>query len=142
MDRDRTISSAAFSATRGRCGNVSPLDAGLCVEGARRVREAVLGRRLVEHDDAARGRYFAQVGHDLIATARQFGGPFAHVFAFHGYSGEIHQLLLGRPAADRFHVRGYREEETTTTPFDMVVLNEMSRYHLGTRRSGGRSASG
>jgi xylulose-5-phosphate/fructose-6-phosphate phosphoketolase len=52
------------------------------------------------------------------------------VFAFHGYPGAVHQLLHGRPDAERFHVRGYREEGTTTTPFDMVVLNEMSRFHL------------
>ena len=52
------------------------------------------------------------------------------VFAFHGYPGAVHQLLHGRPNPSRFHVRGYREEGTTTTPFDMVVLNEISRYHL------------
>jgi xylulose-5-phosphate/fructose-6-phosphate phosphoketolase len=52
------------------------------------------------------------------------------VFAFHGYPGVIHQLLHGRPDQDRFHVRGYIEEGTTTTPFDMVVLNKMSRVHL------------
>ncbi len=52
------------------------------------------------------------------------------VFAFHGYAGAVHGLLHGQPDADRFHVRGYREQGTTTTPFDMVVLNEMSRYHL------------
>ncbi|MEO8604259.1 MAG: phosphoketolase family protein [bacterium] len=52
------------------------------------------------------------------------------VFAFHGYPGVIHQLIHGRPDSDRFHVRGYVEEGTTTTPFDMVVLNRMSRFHL------------
>ena len=52
------------------------------------------------------------------------------VFAFHGYPGVIHDLLHGRAAHDRFHVRGYLEEGTTTTPFDMVVLNKMSRLHL------------
>jgi xylulose-5-phosphate/fructose-6-phosphate phosphoketolase len=52
------------------------------------------------------------------------------VFAFHGYPGGVHQLLHGRPNAQRFHVRGYREEGTTTTPFDMVVLNQTSRFHL------------
>jgi xylulose-5-phosphate/fructose-6-phosphate phosphoketolase len=52
------------------------------------------------------------------------------VFAFHGYPGVIHDLLHGRSAHDRFHVRGYLEEGTTTTPFDMVVLNRMSRLHL------------
>jgi xylulose-5-phosphate/fructose-6-phosphate phosphoketolase len=52
------------------------------------------------------------------------------VFAFHGYPRLVHELVHGRPNAPRFHVRGYREEGTTTTPFDMVVLNGMSRYHL------------
>jgi xylulose-5-phosphate/fructose-6-phosphate phosphoketolase len=52
------------------------------------------------------------------------------VFAFHGYPNVIHALLHGRRDAGRFHVRGYQEEGTTTTPFDMVVLNGMSRYHL------------
>jgi xylulose-5-phosphate/fructose-6-phosphate phosphoketolase len=52
------------------------------------------------------------------------------VFAFHGYQRAIHQLVHGRPNAERFHVRGFVEEGTTTTPFDMVVRNGMSRYHL------------
>lgn len=52
------------------------------------------------------------------------------VFAFHGYRRAIHQLIHGRPHAERFHVRGFNEQGTTTTPFDMVVLNEVSRYHL------------
>ncbi len=52
------------------------------------------------------------------------------IFAFHGYPGGIHQFLHGRPNPHRFHVRGYKEEGTTTTPFDMVVLNGMSRFHL------------
>lgn len=52
------------------------------------------------------------------------------IFAFHGYVRLIHDLVHGRPDPARFHVRGYMEEGTTTTPFDMVVLNQMSRYHL------------
>ncbi|WP_345713984.1 phosphoketolase family protein [Kineococcus glutinatus] len=52
------------------------------------------------------------------------------VFAFHGFPGAIHQLVHGRPDADRFHVRGFIEEGTTTTPFDMTVRNRASRYHL------------
>ena len=52
------------------------------------------------------------------------------LFAFHGYPRAIHQIIHGRPDAPRFHVRGFNEEGTTTTPFDMVVLNETSRYHL------------
>lgn len=52
------------------------------------------------------------------------------IFAFHGYVRMIHDLVHGRPNPERFHVRGYMEEGTTTTPFDMVVLNNVSRYHL------------
>lgn len=52
------------------------------------------------------------------------------IFAFHGYVRIIHDLVHGRPDPARFHVRGFMEEGTTTTPFDMVVLNQMSRYHL------------
>jgi xylulose-5-phosphate/fructose-6-phosphate phosphoketolase len=57
--------------------------------------------------------------------------PDRHVvFAFHGYARGVHELIHGQGDTDRFHVRGYREEGTTTTPFDMVVLNRVSRYHL------------
>ena len=62
--------------------------------------------------------------------ARIFTRDAQVVFAFHGYANVVHAALHGRSNARRFHVRGYREEGTTTTPFDMVVLNGMSRYHL------------
>jgi len=52
------------------------------------------------------------------------------VFAFHGYQRAIHEIVHGRPDTERFHVRGFMEQGTTTTPFQMVSLNEMSRYHL------------
>jgi xylulose-5-phosphate/fructose-6-phosphate phosphoketolase len=52
------------------------------------------------------------------------------IFAFHGYPLGIHYTLHGRPDPERFHVRGFREQGTTTTPFDMVVLNGIDRYHL------------
>lgn len=52
------------------------------------------------------------------------------IVAWHGYARAFHQLLHGRVNPGRFHVRGYSEQGTTTTPFDMVVLNKMSRYHL------------
>ena len=52
------------------------------------------------------------------------------VFAFHGYQFAVHQLVHGRSHPDRFHVRGFNEQGTTTTPFDMVVLNHMSRFDL------------
>jgi xylulose-5-phosphate/fructose-6-phosphate phosphoketolase len=52
------------------------------------------------------------------------------VFAFHGYPRDIHELVHHRPNPQRFHVRGYVEEGTTTTPFDMVVRNGLSRFQL------------
>jgi xylulose-5-phosphate/fructose-6-phosphate phosphoketolase len=52
------------------------------------------------------------------------------VFAFHGYQRAIHEIIHGHVHAGRFHVRGFMEQGTTTTPFDMVVMNGMSRYHL------------
>src|SRR5204863_1688078 len=52
------------------------------------------------------------------------------VFAFHGYQRAIHEIVHGRPGTDRLHVRGFNEQGTTTTPFDMVVKNGISRYHL------------
>jgi xylulose-5-phosphate/fructose-6-phosphate phosphoketolase len=59
-----------------------------------------------------------------------FGQDDEVVMAFHGYARALHQLLHGRPHPARFHVRGFNEQGTTTTPFDMVVMNRMSRYHL------------
>jgi xylulose-5-phosphate/fructose-6-phosphate phosphoketolase len=52
------------------------------------------------------------------------------VFAFHGYPWLIHRLTYRRTNHENFHVRGYKEEGTTTTPFDMTVLNELDRFHL------------
>lgn len=52
------------------------------------------------------------------------------IFNFHGYPSAIHQLIYKRANPHRFHVRGYVEEGTTTTPFDMLVRNQTSRYHL------------
>ncbi len=52
------------------------------------------------------------------------------IFAFHGYQRAVHEIVHGRVNAGRFHVRGFIEQGTTTTPFDMLVLNRMSRYHL------------
>ncbi|MEN3343177.1 MAG: xylulose-5-phosphate/fructose-6-phosphate phosphoketolase, partial [Actinomycetota bacterium] len=52
------------------------------------------------------------------------------VFAYHGYPWLIHRLTYRRTNHDNLHVRGYKEEGTTTTPFDMVMLNELDRFHL------------
>jgi len=62
---------------------------------------------------------------DLLFTADK---PI--IFAFHGYPWLIHRLTYRRRNHDNLHVRGYKEEGTTTTPFDMVVLNDLDRFHL------------
>jgi xylulose-5-phosphate/fructose-6-phosphate phosphoketolase len=73
-----------------------------------------------EHPHGLRDREF-----DSIFTADK---PV--VFAFHGYPWLIHRLCYRRTNHDNFHVRGYKEEGTTTTPFDMTVLNDLDRFHL------------
>jgi xylulose-5-phosphate/fructose-6-phosphate phosphoketolase len=52
------------------------------------------------------------------------------IFAYHGYPYLIHRLTYRRANHDNIHVRGYKEEGTTTTPFDMVMLNDLDRFHL------------
>ena len=52
------------------------------------------------------------------------------IFAFHGYPWLVHRLTYRRANHDNLHVRGYKEEGTTTTPFDMVVRNDLDRFHL------------
>jgi xylulose-5-phosphate/fructose-6-phosphate phosphoketolase len=52
------------------------------------------------------------------------------IFAYHGYPTLIHRLTYRRTNHDNIHVRGYKEEGTTTTPFDMVMLNDLDRFHL------------
>ena len=73
-----------------------------------------------DHPHGMSDTYFAEL----------FTGHTDVVLAFHGFPGAVHQLVHGRSAADRFHVRGFIEHGTTTTPFDMVVRNRVSRYHL------------
>jgi xylulose-5-phosphate/fructose-6-phosphate phosphoketolase len=64
----------------------------------------------------------------------EFDGLFTEtrpvIFAYHGYPHLIHRLTYNRKNHDNIHVRGYIEEGTTTTPFDMVVLNKLDRFHL------------
>src|SRR5206468_4251420 len=52
------------------------------------------------------------------------------IFAYHGYPWLIHRLAYRRTGHANMHVRGYKEEGTTTTPFDMVMLNDLDRFHL------------
>ena len=73
-----------------------------------------------EHPHGLRDRDF-----DAIFTADK---PI--VFAFHGYPWLIHRLAYRRTNHDNLHVRGYKEEGTTTTPFDMTVMNDLDRFHL------------
>jgi xylulose-5-phosphate/fructose-6-phosphate phosphoketolase len=79
-------------------------------------------------------RLFPAAEHPHGMDALEFNDVFTPdrhvVFAFHGYARAVHEIVHGQTDTDRFHVFGYREEGTTTTPFDMVVLNEVSRYHL------------
>lgn len=52
------------------------------------------------------------------------------IFAFHGYPWLVHRLTYNRTNHKNFHVRGYKEEGTITTPFDMTVLNQLDRFDL------------
>lgn len=67
-------------------------------------------------------------------TDSEFDGLFTTdrpiIFAYHGYPWLIHRLTYRRAGHPNIHVRGYKEEGTTTTPFDMVMLNDLDRYHL------------
>lgn len=72
--------------------------------------------------------------HPVGLSARDFDTLFTTdrpiIFAFHGYPWLIHRLCYRRTNHDNLHVRGYKEEGTTTTPFDMAVLNDLDRFHL------------
>ena len=69
-------------------------------------------------------------GMDETQFSTLFTAEAPVIFAFHGYRRAIHQIVHDRVNEERFHVRGFIDQGTTTTPFDMVILNEVSRYHL------------
>ncbi len=69
-------------------------------------------------------------GMDNMAFEDLFTNTAPVIFAFHGYRWVIHSVVHGRANESRFHVRGYMEEGSTTTPFDMVVQNKMSRFQM------------
>ncbi|MCF2528931.1 phosphoketolase family protein [Yinghuangia soli] len=77
--------------------------------------------RLLPHDEHPHG--MPDKEYDAL-----FGTDVPVVFAYHGYPWLIHRLTYRRANHDHLHVRGYKEVGTTTTPFDMVVLNDMDRY--------------
>jgi xylulose-5-phosphate/fructose-6-phosphate phosphoketolase len=79
--------------------------------------------RLQPHDEHPHGMRDSEF--DALFTSSR---PV--IFAYHGYPLLIHRLTYRRANHDNLHVRGYIEEGTTTTPFDMVMLNNMDRYHL------------
>ena len=79
--------------------------------------------RLQDHDEHPHGLVNADF--DALFTRDK---PV--IFAYHGYPWLIHRLTYRRHNHDNFHVRGYQEEGTTTTPFDMCVLNDLDRFHL------------
>lgn len=76
-------------------------------------------------DDAEHPHGLASREFDMIFTPDK---PV--IFAYHGYPWLIHRLVYRRTGNENIHVRGYKEEGTTTTPFDMVMLNDLDRYHL------------
>ena len=75
-------------------------------------------------------REFHPHGMDETRFVELFTADKPIVFAFHGYQRALHEIVHGHVDVDRFHVRGFKEQGPTTTPFDMVVLNQMSRFHL------------
>lgn len=76
------------------------------------------------------GRHEHPHGLDDAAFESLFTRHQPVIFAFHGYPTLVHRLIHRRPNAQNFHVHGYQEEGTTTTPFDMAVLNELDRFRL------------
>ena len=91
-----------------------------------------LGVRFVNVVDLMRLQDSSEHPHGL--SNREFDMVFTEakpvIFAYHGYPWLIHRLVYRRSNDARIHVRGYKEEGTTTTPFDMVMLNDLDRFHL------------
>jgi xylulose-5-phosphate/fructose-6-phosphate phosphoketolase len=112
-------------------GDVPTLEA---VAAASLLREHLpeLKVRLVNVVDLMRLQDEREHPHGL--SDREFDGLFTTdkpvVFAYHGYPWLIHRLTYRRTNHRNIHVRGYKEEGTTTTPFDMVMLNDLDRFHL------------
>jgi xylulose-5-phosphate/fructose-6-phosphate phosphoketolase len=115
----------------GCCGDVPTLEA---VAAAAILRERLpdLKVRLVNVVDLMRLQPDTEHPHGLSDS--EFDALFTVnrpvVFAYHGYPWLIHRLTYRRNGHANLHVRGYKEEGTTTTPFDMVMLNDLDRFHL------------
>ncbi|HUY20809.1 MAG TPA: phosphoketolase family protein [Acidimicrobiales bacterium] len=113
------------------CGDVPTLETLAAVDLLRR-HLPDLKVRVVNVVDLMRLQPESEHPHGL--TDREFDTMFTTdrpvVFAFHGYPFLIHRLTYRRANHDNIHVRGYKEHGTTTTPFDMVMLNDLDRFHL------------
>jgi xylulose-5-phosphate/fructose-6-phosphate phosphoketolase len=113
------------------CGDVPTLETLAAADILRR-HLPELRVRVVNVVDLMRLQPTSEHPHGL--TDAEFGAIFTEdkpvVFAYHGYPGLIHRLTYRRPNHPNIHVRGYKEEGTTTTPFDMVMLNDLDRFHL------------
>ena len=79
-------------------------------------------------------RLLPETEHPHGMPDREFNALFTEdrpvIFAFHGYPWLVHRLTYRRTNHANMHVRGFKEEGTTTTPFDMVMMNDLDRYHL------------
>jgi xylulose-5-phosphate/fructose-6-phosphate phosphoketolase len=115
----------------GCCGDTPTLEALAAVDLLRRELPG-LKVRLVNVVDLMRLQPDSEHPHGL--SDAEFDTLFTTdrpvVFAYHGYPWLIHRLTYRRTNHDNIHVRGYKEEGTTTTPFDMVMLNDLDRFHL------------
>ena len=115
----------------GCCGDVPTLEALAAVDILRRELPD-LKVRVVNVVDLMRLQPDSEHPHGL--SDREFDTLFTTdrpvVFAYHGYPWLIHRLTYRRTNHANLHVRGYKEEGTTTTPFDMVMLNDLDRFHL------------
>jgi len=113
------------------CGDVPTLET-LAAVGLLRRHVPALRIRVVNVVDLMKLQPQHEHPHGL--SDRDFDALFTTdrpiIFAFHGYPWLIHRLTYRRTNHDNLHVRGYKEEGTTTTPFDMVVLNDLDRFHL------------
>jgi xylulose-5-phosphate/fructose-6-phosphate phosphoketolase len=113
------------------CGDVPTLEV---VAAAAILREHLpsLRVRVVNVVDLMRLQPLSEHPHGM--ADHEFDALFTEdrpiVFAYHGYAGLIHRLTYRRTNHPNLRVRGYKEEGTTTTPFDMVMLNDLDRYHL------------
>ncbi len=112
-------------------GDVPTLEA-LAAADILRTRLPELRVRFVNVVDLMRLQDSTEHPHGL--PGREFDQIFTRdrpiIFAYHGYPWLIHRLTYRRTGHPNLHVRGYKEEGTTTTPFDMVMLNDLDRYHL------------